>query len=231
MGASTSTGKNTTNMWSHLKHIHPKVHEEAREKRGMKDPSQPSVSQLFESKTGWKDTDPRSIKIDAAITEMLATDNQPFSVVSDLGFKRLMSLMEPRYRIKSEKFYRTMMLDEIYSRVLTKVKSVVTKDKAPFMAFTTDCWSGTTESLMSLTGHFISEDWSRKQVVLNVRPMTGSHTASYIQETFLNMLEYWDIATHRVVLVLRDGGANMVKGMKLAELPDLSCTAHTLQCR
>ena len=211
MGASTSTGKNTTNMWSHLKHIHPEVHEEASRKRGMKNPSQPTVPQLFESKTGWKDTDPRSIKIDVFITEMIVTDNQPFSVVSDLGFKRLMSLMEPRYWIKNEKFYRTKMLDETYSRVLTKVKSVVTKDKAPFMAFTTDCWSGTTESMISLTGHFISEDWARKQVVLNVKPMTGSHTATYIQETFLNMLEDWDIATDRVVLVLRDGGANMVK--------------------
>jgi len=93
---------------------------------------------------------------------------------------------------------------EIYSRVLTKEKSVVTKDKAPFMAFTKDCWSETTESLMSITGHFISEDWSRKQVVLNVKLMTGSHTASYIQETFLNILEDWDIATDHVVLVLRD---------------------------
>lgn len=82
---------------------------------------------------------------------------------------------------------------------------------------------------MSLTGHFISEDWSRKQVVLNVKPMTGSQTDSYLQETFLNMLGDWDIATEHVVLVLRDGGANMVKGMKLADLPDLCCTSHILQ--
>ncbi len=160
-----------------LNHIHPEISEEAKKKRDKKDPSQPSVSQLFESKTGWKDTDPRSLKIDPAIIEMIAIDNQPFSVVSDVGFKRLMSLMEPRYRIKNEKFYRTKMLAETYSRVLTKIKSEVTNDKAPFMAFTTDCWSGATESPMSLNGHFISEDWSRRQVVLNVKPMIGSHSA------------------------------------------------------
>lgn len=166
-------------MWSHLKHIHPEVSEEAKKKRDKKDPSQPSVSQLFESKTGWKNTDPRSLKIDAAIIEITAIDNQPISVVSDVGFKRLMSLMEPRYRIKNEKFYRTKMLDKTYSRVLTKIKSELMKDKAPFMTFTPECWSGATESLMILTGHFISEDWSRRQVVLNVKPMTGSHSASY----------------------------------------------------
>ncbi|KAK3536440.1 hypothetical protein QTP86_010195, partial [Hemibagrus guttatus] len=38
----------------------------------------------------------RSLKIDAAIIEMIAIDNQPFSLASDVGFKRHMSLMEPR---------------------------------------------------------------------------------------------------------------------------------------
>ncbi len=33
----------------------------------------------------------------------------------------------------------------------------------------------------------------------------------------------------RVVLVLRDSGANIVKGMRIAELPDMSCSAHILQ--
>ena len=31
------------------------------------------------------------------------------------------------------------------------------------------------------------------------------------------------------MLVLRDNGANMVKGMRLTEVPNLSCSAHTLQ--
>ena len=32
-----------------------------------------------------------------------------------------------------------------------------------------------------------------------------------------------------VVLVLRDSGANMVKGLRLTDVPDLSCSAHTIQ--
>lgn len=103
-----------------------------------------------------------------------------------------------------------------HAEVVTKVNTLITPEEAPYMASTTDCWSGTTESLMSLTGHFIQKDWNRQQVVLNVKTMTGSHTAQYIQETFLEMLDSWKINPDRVVLVLRDGGANMVKGMKLA---------------
>ncbi|KAJ8270445.1 hypothetical protein GJAV_G00114780 [Gymnothorax javanicus] len=82
---------------------------------------------------------------------------------------------------------------------------------------------------MSLTCHFIDAEWTRKQVVLNTRAMHGSHTGEYLKETFLSMLEDWKICKHRVALVLQDSRANIVKGMRLAELPDLSCTAHTLQ--
>lgn len=167
--------------------------------------------------------------MDKAIIEMIATDNQSFTVVSDVGLQRLMRLAEPHYNIKDEKFYRTQMLDETHAEVVTKVKALITQEEAPYMAFTSDCWSGTTESLMSRTGHFIQRDWNRQQVVLNVKTMSSSHRARYIQETFLEMLDSWKINPDCVVLVLRDGGTNMVKGMKLAELPDLSCTAHTLQ--
>lgn len=38
------------------------------------------------------------------VTEMIATDNQPFTFVSGIGFRRLVAAMEPRYNLKTEKF-------------------------------------------------------------------------------------------------------------------------------
>ena len=82
---------------------------------------------------------------------------------------------------------------------------------------------------MSLTAHFITSEWERVQVILNVKAMTGSHTGQYISDLFLELLQKWDIDPKRVMLVLRDSGANVVKAMRVMELPDLSCCAHTLQ--
>lgn len=161
---------------------------------------------------------------------MIATDNQPFTVVSDVGFRRLIATLEPRYSLKTEKYYRTDMLENIMKGVEMKIKTLITSENAgPHLSFTTDCWSGETESLISLTCHFINSEWERKQVVLNVKVMSGSHTGEYISEVLLSMLKHWDITHNRVVLVLRDSGANMIKGLRLAEIPDLSCSAHTLQ--
>ena len=193
--------------------------------------TQPSVPAMFDAVKQWDNNDPRSKRMDTLIVEMMATDNQPFTIVEDVGFMRIMSYAEPRYKLKKEKFYRTGMLSGVSTQVSKKMKTLISLENAgPHLSFTTDCWSGDTESLMSLACHFIDADWERKQVVLNVKVMDGSHTGEYISQLFLAMLEKWEIDTERVVLVLRDGGANVVKGMRLADLPDLSCSAHASPC-
>lgn len=44
--------------------------------------------------------------------------------------------------------------------------------------------------------------------------MIGSHTGEYISEVFLDMLKKWELDKERVVLVLKDSGANIVKGIR-----------------
>ena len=45
----------------------------------------------------------------------------------------------------------------------------------------------------------------------------------------MEMLEDWQISRKRVFLILRDSGANVVRGINLIALPNLSCFAHSLQ--
>nr|XP_039247688.1 zinc finger BED domain-containing protein 4-like [Styela clava] len=234
-GSDESKKKNTSNLWSHLKHHHRNIHDElqvtnrptAGIKRSRTD--QPTLRDLFDSVKKWGGAEDKSKVMDKLIIEMIATDNQPFTIVSDIGFQRLLNVAEPRYKLKTEKFYRTESLPEIHQKVVAKMKLMLTHDEAGNISFTTDCWSGTTESLMSLTAHYIDKNWERKQVLLNVKAMQGSHTGEYIAETFDEMLNDWGIQKDRVFLVLRDGGANIVKGMRLAEVDHLSCFAHSLQ--
>ncbi len=181
--------------------------------------SQPTLTEMFDVQQ----------KLDTLVTEMIATDNQPFTFVSGTGFRRLVAAMESRYNLKTEKHYHTNILDGIVSKVEKKIKALIAEDAGPFLSFTTDCWSGDTEALMSLTCNCIDDNWERKQVVLNAKAMSGSHTGEYISNIFISLLKYWDISHDRVVLVFRDSGANMVKGLSLAEIPDLSCSAHTIQ--
>lgn len=102
---------------------------------------------------------------------------------------RLMAVAESRYKIKSEKFYRTQGLQDVYSRVEKKIRELLSFTKSSKLSFTTDCWSNSTEALIRLTAHFIEEKWERKQVILNMRAMEGSHTGQYIANCFMSMLK------------------------------------------
>lgn len=59
--------------------------------------------------------------------------------------------------------------------------------------------------------------------------MDGPHIGEYISELCLGLMEEWGVARDYVSLVLRDNQSNMIKGMHVAELTDVSCCAHTLQ--
>ncbi|XP_030008124.1 zinc finger BED domain-containing protein 4-like [Sphaeramia orbicularis] len=236
-GSSTCKSKNTTNLWQHLKLNHKEVFDDAQAKMAQvkapkPQPAQCTIVQAFDKGTKWAPSDQRSKDMDKLIMEMIATDILPYSVVEGIGFKRLLAKAEQRYQIKSEKYYCTQLMSEIYTKVVGKIKELLSEDNAGnCISFTTDCWSGSTKALMSLTAHFIDQHWKRIQLVLNVKAMSGSHTGEYISQVFLTMLQEWEIDAERVHLVLRDSGANVVKGMRMAQIPDLSCTAHTLQLR
>ena len=106
-GSTKGNNKNTSNLWSHLKNKHEEEYKKTAgqkisKKRTHDEMTQKTVTELFEKVNRWKSDDVRSKNIDKLIVEMIATDNLPFTVVQNVGFQRLISKLEPRYKIKSE---------------------------------------------------------------------------------------------------------------------------------
>ena len=83
------------------------------------------------------------------VMEMIALDNQPFSLVEDIGFVRLLQVLKPRYTLPSRKYLVEIPVvhDEVMSRVKSEIKGVTQ------FSFTTDAWSASAGgcSLLSLT--------------------------------------------------------------------------------
>ena len=67
--------------------------------------------------------------------------------------------------------------------------------------------------MISLTAHWLTNDFSRKSAVLNVRSFPGSHTGQNIANMFNEMFDSWKIDKARLHLILRDNAANMIKAM------------------
>ena len=63
-----------------------------------------SLEEVQEKVRIWDINDTRAQRVHRLVIEMIALDNQPFSVVEDPGFIRLVSVLEPRYVIPSRKY-------------------------------------------------------------------------------------------------------------------------------
>ena len=70
---------------------------------------------------------------------MIALDSQPFSIVEEVGFKRLMKVLKPNYELPSRKYFTSNIIPTIYSRVGAKIKKSI--DQASNLSFTTVIWT------------------------------------------------------------------------------------------
>ena len=76
----------------------------------------------------WDINDTRAQRVHKFVMEMIALDNQPFSLVEDLGFVRLLQVLEPQYSLPSRKYFVENLLpaihDEVKSRVMAEIQGV-----------------------------------------------------------------------------------------------------------
>lgn len=71
---------------------------------------------------------------------MIAVDNQPYSMVCDKSFTRLMKKAIPNYQIPSDKYFREKIVPDIYMRckahIIRKNNNMVGKS-----SFASDIWT------------------------------------------------------------------------------------------
>ena len=169
---------------------------------------------------------PRAKEISKKIGEMIALDNEPFSVVNHIGFNRLMKLLEPRYQLPSDKYFSETLIPEMYQKVYLKVKEGVSS--ASHISITTDVWSSVVQDLyLSLTCHYITADFSQ-QVCLYAAPFNDHHTGEHIAAMINKCFYFWSV-TSKVHVVVRNNGSNFVTGLRDAGIPNIPCLDHTLQ--
>ena len=145
------------------------------------------------------------------------------------GFRRVMAAAVPRYTLPSAKYFRTTLLPELYDAVTSGMISVLAT--AQHISFTTDGWTTAqcTDSLLSVTAHWVDDAWQQKSALIAACPICGSHTAANISSLITENLAKWHISHDRIHVFLRDNAKNMANDLRDAGVPSVPCFAHTLQ--
>ncbi len=142
--------------------------------------------------------------------EFVALDDQPFSVVEDVGFRRLIEHIEPRYVMPSRRHFSEVCLPELFNVVATHVHEHIAADISA-ISFTTDIWSSDVSitSMLSLTAQWIDADFQLQKILLHSQEFRGSHTAAAISDAFANMFD-----TSKVHVIVSGNARNMTKAIE-----------------
>ncbi|XP_065639326.1 zinc finger BED domain-containing protein 4-like [Hydra vulgaris] len=162
---------------------------------------------------------------------MICLDLQPYCIVEDKGFTRLLKNLAPNYTIPSRKYFSTKVIPLMYETIKAKVKYEL--DQADFLSLTSDGWTcqHTIQSYYSLTARFVTHEFTVKHVILQVTHFPESHTGHNISKFINEALQSWEIPHEKIHAVLSDNAANVMAVIKESNLGDkhLPCLIHTLQ--
>lgn len=167
-------------------------------------------------------------RIDDKLLEMITTDFQPFSVVSDEGFRRFTEALNPDYTLPSRQFLSGTLLPAKYIEVQNRARELL-KD-AHSITLTTDAWTScANDSYLALTAHFIDSSFKIKSVLLEVCSLNDHHTSANLAAEIKRIITEWDIRENKILLAIADNAANIKKTVQEhLKLRYLGCFAHTL---
>ncbi|XP_073714924.1 E3 SUMO-protein ligase ZBED1-like [Misgurnus anguillicaudatus] len=232
----TSRG-NTTNLHQHLKKHHRRIFEECIAKKSTESAAsdtqssskhqQSTISELFAAVTPYEKTSRRHREITNAITHYLAKDTVPFNVVTKEGFKNLIQTLDKRYTIPSRTYFSQVAIPQLYVECRNKTEAELMH--VEYYATTTDLWSSrTTEPYLSLTVHFINDDFELKTRCLQTAYFPADHTGQNIAQGLKECLSSWHLNEEGQTCITTDNAANVIKATELNDWTRLQCFGHRL---
>ncbi|XP_050516425.1 E3 SUMO-protein ligase ZBED1-like [Diabrotica virgifera virgifera] len=163
-----------------------------------------------------------------AAVEMVCLDYQPFTIVDDVGFRKLVYKLDPRYVLPSAFTVGGKLLSEFYTDISNKLQDILRN--IDFVAITCDGWtSRAMESYVTVTCHYVDEHFKLNVVVLSTKALTNGihHTAENIAETLLEIFNEWNME-QKVSCIVTYNAPNYIKACKMLKERHIPCYAHTL---
>lgn len=167
-------------------------------------------------------------RIIQALIFFICKDMRPFHIVEGEGFLKLMKELEPNFKVPSSKYLKKMTTEK-YEACVAICKSRLSK--VDNFCLTLDIWTETMNEVgfMGVTVHFV-ENGEMCMYYLATRALNERHTAEYISENLLDVLEKWDIPLSKIRVAVTDNASSMFAAirMSLGEKKHLPCFAHTI---
>ena len=171
------------------------------------------------------------------LIEWIISDQQPFCIVDNKRFCALVTAFDGRYQMPTRQTI-AKKVTQLYEIEKVNIKGILSALNSK-MAITTDLWTAcTNQSYMSVTLHWIENDWQLRRILLDLVPMHERHTGINLKETLMESIRFFDIGKN-ILSVTTDNAGNMdtfARALRVAlqdefgnkEFARVRCAAHIL---
>lgn len=148
-----------------------------------------------------------------AVAMYIAKDMVPIYNVEKPGFIHLLKVLDPRYVLPSRKYFSDVALPQLYNSTHQRIAAEL--DGVLFYSATTDLWSSRVmQPYLSLTLHFINDDWTLRSVCLQKAYFHDEHKGEIIAQGLKDALSSWNLPEDRLTCMTTDSGTNMLKALR-----------------
>ena len=162
---------------------------QAQEKEKMRQQSIPywKAANQVNTASKWVQGEARYANATRAILDYIVHSNKPLSTIDDPRFWKLICHFQPNYKIPPREKFRDMIPGQV------EVMKTYLRDcllQAKYVSFTTDIWTSKNNkaSHISVTCHWITTDWQRRDFVLACTPFPGKITGKITGEAIAQKL-------------------------------------------
>ena len=155
---------------------------------------------------------------------MCAIDLRPVNIVLGMGFRLFCRNINEDYKVPS-----ATTVQKYIGLEYDNVKEAVIKSlKGQHVSLTTDMWtSAANHGYITLTCHYITEDWQLKNNVLATRELKERHTGVNIAQCIGDLKDEFGLGS--VTCIVTDNASNMNVAALESGISRVSCFSHSLQ--
>lgn len=186
---------------------------------------QPTLSNRFQ-KLSKLDCD----RITDAISYFIAVGTEPYLIVLNKGFRHLLSVTSPNYKIPSPKVFSEKKIPALNAATKQIIKSKVSD--IDYFGLTTDGWTAPNgHKFISLTCSYIEDEWKLECHTLACRELNISNTGKNIKELIWEILAEYKMENKDFTSITTDRGPNGLLAVDLMDINSIPCFAHAVNTK
>lgn len=183
------------------------------------------------------DSHPVAKKITSLVAEMIALDLQPYSLVNNVGFNRLLGYLNPQYSLPSPAYFSRTAIPSMYDSVKQIIMARLREAESGVVHFTSGVWmSNQTREYLTLTAHWVTFESSVRlhcedhhcSALLDVSQIDYDYSGNSIQKQLECWWEAWVTSTGLQIGITVTDNPSIGKTLSEGEHTSVQCFSHTV---